>query len=108
MEINRRLIEKYHLDECTEEERKLVEAWLFSTEIEDLAILPLNEDKLDHKNINMDVAFMKGKMASTEVLTMAIWDQLEPQIKSDFGQLHSIRLHETERNYVEYFGPNSK
>ncbi|GAA3953493.1 hypothetical protein GCM10022246_04450 [Pedobacter ginsengiterrae] len=49
MEINRRLIEKYHLDECTEEERKLVEAWLFSTDIEDLAILPLNEDKLDHK-----------------------------------------------------------
>ena len=65
-------------------------------------------DKLDHKNINMDVEFMKGKMASTEVLTMAIWDQLEPQIKSEFGQLHSIRLHETERNFVEYFGPNSK
>ena len=65
-------------------------------------------EKLDHKNINLDVDFMQGKMASTEVLTMAIWDQLEPAIKSSFGQLHSIRLHETERNYVEYFGPDSK
>ena len=65
-------------------------------------------DKLDHKNINMDVDFMKDKMASTEVLTMAIWEQLEPNIKSDYGHLHSIRLQETERNYVEYFGPNSK
>jgi 6-pyruvoyltetrahydropterin/6-carboxytetrahydropterin synthase len=65
-------------------------------------------EKLDHKNINLDVDFMKGKMASTEVLTMAIWDQLEAVIKSPFGHLHSIRLHETERNYVEYFGPDSK
>lgn len=65
-------------------------------------------DKLDHKNINLDVDFMKGKMASTEVLTMAIWDQLESRIKSDYGSLYSIRLHETERNYVEYFGPNGK
>jgi 6-pyruvoyltetrahydropterin/6-carboxytetrahydropterin synthase len=62
-------------------------------------------EKLDHKNINMDVDFMQGKMASTEVLTMAIWAQLEPHIKSAFGELHSVRLHETERNYVEYFGP---
>ncbi len=65
-------------------------------------------DKLDHKNINLDVDFMKDKMASTEVLTMAIWDQLESQIKSDYGSLYSVRLHETERNYVEYFGPNGK
>ena len=29
-------------------------------------------DKLDHKNLNLDVDFMKGKMASTEVLAIAI------------------------------------
>src|SRR2546430_8260310 len=32
---------------------------------------------LDHKNINLDVDFMKGKLASTEVLAMEIWQQLE-------------------------------
>jgi 6-pyruvoyltetrahydropterin/6-carboxytetrahydropterin synthase len=79
----------------------------FVYDLKDLSEIIKKEvtEKLDHKNINLDVDFMKGKMASTEILTMAIWDQLEPAIKSEYGQLHSIRLHETERNYVEYFGP---
>ena len=59
---------------------------------------------LDHRNINLDVDFMKGRIASTEILTVAIWEQLENEIKSRGGTLHSIRLHETENNYVEYFG----
>ena len=32
-------------------------------------------DKLDHKNLNLDVDFMKGKLASTENLAIAIWDE---------------------------------
>lgn len=59
---------------------------------------------LDHRNINLDVDFMKGKMASTEVLAIAIWEQLESSITKHGGELHCIRLHETENNYVEYFG----
>ncbi|SEN80823.1 6-pyruvoyltetrahydropterin/6-carboxytetrahydropterin synthase [bacterium A37T11] len=61
-------------------------------------------DKLDHRNVNMDVDFMKGKMASTEVLAMEIFKQLQPHIQRHHAQLHSIRLHETENNYVEYLG----
>ncbi|MCB0490357.1 MAG: 6-carboxytetrahydropterin synthase, partial [Cyclobacteriaceae bacterium] len=63
-------------------------------------------DKLDHKNLNVDVDFMKGKLASCEVLVMEIWKILSPQIPgiSKFGSLHSLRLYETPRNYVEYFG----
>lgn len=63
-------------------------------------------DKLDHKNLNLDVDFMQGKLASCETLVMEIWKILEamlPTITSN-GQLHSIRLYETPRNYVEYFG----
>ncbi len=59
-------------------------------------------DKLDHKNINEDVDFMRGKMASIENLVVEIWNQLEPHIEK--GQLHSIKLYETERQFVEYFG----
>ncbi len=59
---------------------------------------------LDHRNINLDVDFMKGRIASTEILAVTIWEQLEDGIKSRGGILHSIRLHETENNYVEYFG----
>jgi 6-pyruvoyltetrahydropterin/6-carboxytetrahydropterin synthase len=63
-------------------------------------------DKLDHKNINLDVDFMKGKMASCENLIVEIWRILEKHLPSitGRGKLHSIRLYETPRNYVEYFG----
>lgn len=61
-------------------------------------------DKLDHKNINLDVDFMKGKMPSTEVLAMAIWEQIEEDIAKENCALHSVKLFETENNFVEYFG----
>lgn len=61
-------------------------------------------NKLDHKNINLDVEFMKGKMASTEVLAVTIFEELKPYIKAEGAELHSIKLCETENNFVEYFG----
>ena len=61
-------------------------------------------EKLDHKNLNLDVDFMKGKMASTENIAIAIWQQLEKEVIKLGGNLHCIKLHETENNYVEYFG----
>jgi 6-pyruvoyltetrahydropterin/6-carboxytetrahydropterin synthase len=63
-------------------------------------------EKVDHKNLNLDVDFMSGKMASTENLAIELWNILTPKIStiSKFGKLHSIRLFETPRNYVEYFG----
>lgn len=62
-------------------------------------------DKLDHKNLNVDVDFMRGKMASCENLIVEIWKILEPHLSVlKNAQLHSIRLYETPRNYVEYFG----
>ncbi|MGN0003969.1 MAG: 6-pyruvoyl trahydropterin synthase family protein [Sphingobacterium composti] len=61
-------------------------------------------DKLDHKNINLDVDFMQGKMASTEVIAMEIFHQLKPHFDEQNVILHSVKLHETENNSVEYFG----
>ena len=60
-------------------------------------------DKLDHKNLNIDVEFMQGKMCSTENLAIAIWEQLAPHIPPEV-QLHCIKLYETPRIFVEYFG----
>ena len=59
-------------------------------------------DKLDHKNLNLDVSFMAGVMPSTENLAIAIWKQLAPHIKE--CQLHCIKLYETENIYAEYYG----
>ena len=61
-------------------------------------------DKLDHKNLNLDVDFMKDKMASTEVLAIAIWEELESNIMQLGATLHCIKVQETENNFVEYFG----
>ncbi|MBO6761802.1 MAG: 6-carboxytetrahydropterin synthase, partial [Roseivirga sp.] len=63
-------------------------------------------DKLDHKNLNVDVDFMEGKMASCENLVMEIWKILAPRVAeiTPQGQLHSLKLYETPRNFVEYFG----
>jgi len=61
-------------------------------------------DKIDHRNLNLDVDFMKGKLASTENLAIAIWEELQPLIEESEAQLHCIKIYETENNFVEYFG----
>jgi 6-pyruvoyltetrahydropterin/6-carboxytetrahydropterin synthase len=60
-------------------------------------------DHLDHMNLNLDVPFMAGKLCSTENLAIAIWEQLQPHIPAEV-QLHCVKLYETQRIYVEYFG----
>ena len=63
-------------------------------------------DKLDHKNLNLDVDFMKDKLPSCENLVIEIWRILAQHLPSisKTARLHGIRLYETPRNYVEYFG----
>ena len=76
-------------------------------DLKDLKVI-INEhviEKLDHKNINLDVPFMKGKMASTELLCIEIFNQLKAPIEAHEGVfLHSVKLFETENNSAEYFG----
>jgi len=60
--------------------------------------------KLDHKNINLEVDFMDGKLASTENMAVGIWNQLSEEIQKSGAMLHSVKLIETENNSVEYFG----
>jgi 6-pyruvoyltetrahydropterin/6-carboxytetrahydropterin synthase len=60
-------------------------------------------EKIDHRNLNLDVDFMKGKMCTTENLAIGIWLELEPHLPPGV-QLHCIKLYETPRIYVEYFG----
>ena len=61
-------------------------------------------DKLDHKNLNLDVDFLKGKITTTEVLAISIWEEIEFEIKQEGGKLCSVKIQETENNSVEYFG----
>lgn len=60
--------------------------------------------KVDHKNLNLEVDFLRKKIISTENLTVEFWNQMDQSIKELGVRLHSIKLEETENNYVEYFG----
>ncbi|OQY92973.1 MAG: 6-pyruvoyl tetrahydrobiopterin synthase [Sphingobacteriales bacterium UTBCD1] len=60
-------------------------------------------DTVDHRNLNVDVDFMEGKICSTENLAIGVWNQLKPHLP-EHVQLHCIKLYETPLIYVEYYG----
>lgn len=60
-------------------------------------------EKLDHRNLNVDVEFMKDKLCSIENLVMAIWKELETHLPPPV-QLHCLKLVETAKIYAEYYG----
>ncbi len=73
----------------------------------DLAILKrVLEEKIvdvcDHRNLNLDVPFLKGVIPSTENLAVKFWQQLEHEIPR--GTLYAVKVFETERNMAEYRG----
>lgn len=61
-------------------------------------------EQLDHKNINLEVPFMAGRLASTENLAIGIWEQLIKPIEELGAMLHCVRIEETEKNCVSYYG----
>ena len=61
-------------------------------------------DKVDHKNLNIEVGFMLGRIATSENLAVAIWNELKPAIEREGAVLHCIRIGETENNTIEYYG----
>ena len=60
--------------------------------------------KVDHKNLNLDVEFLKGINPTSENIVIRIWDVFEKEFKSGNVKLYSLKLHETENNIVEYRG----
>ncbi|MDX2189056.1 MAG: 6-carboxytetrahydropterin synthase [Bacteroidota bacterium] len=79
----------------------------FVIDMKKLGDLIKNEiiEKVDHKNLNEQVDFMKGKLCSCEIIVKEFWNILQPGIsKMTSGSLYCIRLIETNKNYVEYFG----
>ena len=59
-------------------------------------------DKVDHKNLNIDVDFLNDIIPTAENLAIRFWERLEPKITK--GSLYEIKLYESERNYVVYRG----
>jgi 6-pyruvoyltetrahydropterin/6-carboxytetrahydropterin synthase len=61
-------------------------------------------DKVDHKNLNLDVEFMKGQITTTENIAIAIWNELKPSVEKEGAFLHCVKIEETENNSIEYYG----
>ena len=59
-------------------------------------------DKVDHRNMNVEVDFMKGKIPTTENIVVAMWKVLAPAVAP--AKLERLVLHETDNNSAEYRG----
>lgn len=65
-------------------------------------------NKIDHKNINLEVDFMNGRIATTENLAIAIWNELLPLIVKQGASLYCVKIEETENNSIEYYGEKDR
>jgi len=63
-------------------------------------------DKVDHRNLNSDVEFMRGVIPTAENMSKVFWEVLEPHVKD--GRLFSVTVGERGTNLVSYYGPNVK
>ncbi len=61
--------------------------------------------KFDHKNLNLDTDEFKQLNPTAENIAVVIWDILRKEIEDKYDL--TVRLYETERNYVEYDGDKS-
>jgi 6-pyruvoyltetrahydropterin/6-carboxytetrahydropterin synthase len=57
-------------------------------------------DKFDHRNLNLDTEEFKELNPTVENIAMVIYRLLQSKIGNEFEV--SVKLYETERNFVEY------
>jgi len=60
--------------------------------------------KVDHKNLNLEVDFLTGKIPTSENIAIGIWNELENDISKLGVTLHCVRLEQSENNIIEYYG----
>lgn len=64
--------------------------------------------KVDHKNLNLDVDFLKEKIPTAENIAVGIFNQLQLKLKLPNAHLHGVVLRETENNFVTYYGEKNE
>jgi len=130
MNINQELIERYHRDECTNEERKAVEDWLFADDFAEELDLPADQDKASHKasiwneiapilpkernTKSNSLSFWKGAVAASLVLGLIGFGFYQLKLKNDSPQSVSVDntsaisvRHLDSKGYNISVGPNT-
>lgn len=59
-------------------------------------------DRVDHKHLNFDVPELRGIIPTAENIAIVFWQILAPKITE--GKLHSLKVYESDNNFVEYHG----
>ena len=63
---------------------------------------------VEHKHLNFDVPFLEGVIPTAENVAVAFWAELEPGLARFRGaELWRVRVRESRRNYVDYYGPRA-
>jgi len=60
-------------------------------------------EKVDHKFLN-DLDIFRNIIPTTENMAVKFWELMEIRLKQYNAQLYSVKLFETEKNFVEYRG----
>jgi len=63
-------------------------------------------ERYDHLNLNLDLPEFRNTNPTVENMVVEIWNRLRSRIRHDLTL--SVRLYETERNFVEYSGEARK
>jgi 6-pyruvoyltetrahydropterin/6-carboxytetrahydropterin synthase len=92
----------YELEVCVTGEVNPETGYLIDTKILSELIKSEIEDRFDHKNLNLDTLEFRNLNPTAEHIAYIIWHLLRPHIAADIA-LH-LRLYETPRNFVEYWG----
>jgi 6-pyruvoyltetrahydropterin/6-carboxytetrahydropterin synthase len=61
-------------------------------------------DRWDHKNLNLDLPEFAGVNPTAEEITRIAWRELQPRFQAEGIRIYRVKLRETGRNHVEYFG----
>ncbi len=59
---------------------------------------------MDHRHLNHEVPPFDRVVPTAENLVLEIWRRLEPELRFPNARLHTVRLYETEDQYVDYSG----
>jgi 6-pyruvoyltetrahydropterin/6-carboxytetrahydropterin synthase len=54
---------------------------------------------VDHRNLNTDVPWLKGRIPTAENLALTFWERLRPELPE--GLLRTVRVWETDKNWAE-------
>jgi 6-pyruvoyltetrahydropterin/6-carboxytetrahydropterin synthase len=62
-------------------------------------------ERIDHKNLNLDVLFLRGCVPTVEMLVIRFWEELDGKIPG--CTLAELVLHESRTNFARYRGPRA-